>query len=365
MKDRTGSTITSKQLIFVIIGSQIGAGIFALPRTVSAQAGEDAWIAIILGAVVPALSVFLIERLGRRLPQMGFTQMAWALFGKIIGSVLIVLLVAYFLFFGSLVVRSFAEIAKLYLLPKTPLAVILLIIIIANVYIGSKGARVLGRLNEILFYFSMMLLLILVIPGGQADYTNIQPVGEAGFGSIARGAMVTIYSFAGSEVLFVLYSLVNRKEEVLKASLIAVGITMVLYLAMVVTCLLVFGVSSLQRILWPGLMLLKVSQVPVLERMEFIFLIFWMGMGARPAINTGFAAALTLSQFLKMDEQKYHIYSLLFVGLGMYILSIIPRDLLSLFKLWDYAGYGFLVVGLGYPLLFLLAALMRGGKLNA
>lgn len=365
MKDKAGSTITSKQLIFVIIGSQIGAGIFTLPRTVSAEAGEDAWIAVILGAIIPLLSVILIERLGRRLPQMSFTQMARGLFGKIVGSVLIVLFIAYVLFFESLVVRSFAEIAKLYVLPKTPLAVILLIIIMGNVYIGSKGARVLGRLNEILFYFALMLLLILVIPGGQADYTNILPVGEAGVMNIARGALVTAYSFAGTEVLLVFYSLVNRKEEVLKASLIAVSITTGLYLAMVVTCLLVFGVNSLQRILWPGLMLLKVSQVPVLERLEFVFLVFWMGMGARPAINMGFAAALTLSQFLKIDEKKYNIYSLLFVGLGMYILSTIPRDLLSVFRLWDYAGYGFLVVGLGYPLLFLMAALMRGGKLNA
>ncbi len=365
MKDKTGSTISSKQLIFVIIGSQIGAGIFALPRMVSAKSGEDAWISVILGALLPALSVFLIERLGRRMPQMGFTQMARVLFGKIAGSVLIVLFIAYVLFFESLVVRSFAEIAKLYLLPKTPLFVVLLFIIISIVYIGGKGARVLGRLNEILFYFGVMLLLILIIPGGQADYTNILPVGEAGLESIARGALTTTYSFAGSEVLLVFYSLVNRKEEVLKASLIAVSITMVLYFAMVMTCLLVFGVYSLQKILWPGLMLLKVSQVPVLERMEFVFLVFWMGMGARPAINMGFAASLTLSQLLKIDEKKYNIYSLLFIGLGMYILSIIPRDLLSVFKLWDYAGYGFLVIGLGYPLLFLITSLMRGGKLNA
>lgn len=363
MKDKTSSTITSKQLIFVIIGSQIGAGIFALPRMVSGKAGEDAWISVVLGAIIPFLSVFLIERLGRRMPQMGFTQMALGLFGKNVGSVLIILFIAYVLLFESLVVRSFAEIANLYLLPKTPLAVVLLFITISIVYIGSKGVRVLARLNEILFYFGVLLLLILIIPVGQADYTNILPVGEAGLKGIARGALTTAYSFAGTEVLLVFYSLVNKQEEVLKAGLIAVCITTLLYLAMVITCLLVFGVNNLQRILWPGLMLLKVSQVPVLERLEFIFLVFWMGMGARPAVNMGFAASLSLSQLLKIDEKKYNTYALMFIALAIYIIALLPHNLLSVFKLWDYAGYGFLIIGLGYPLLYHLAAFMRGGKM--
>ena len=45
-------TITSKQLIFVIIGAQIGMGLFSLPRLVSTEAHQDAWLAVLLGSFI-------------------------------------------------------------------------------------------------------------------------------------------------------------------------------------------------------------------------------------------------------------------------------------------------------------------------
>ncbi len=356
--------ISSKQLIFIIVGSQMGLGIFSLPRLITGKAGKDAWMAVILGAIVPFLSIYLIERLGRSMPEMVFTQMAQALFGKRIGSLLISLFIAYVIFFESIVVRIFSEVTKLYLLPQTPLAVVLFMYVLVIIYVGTKGARVIGRLNELMFYLLLVALLVLLIPLGQSDYTNLLPVGHAGLGKIVSGAIAASYYYAGTEILLVFYSLVSKKEEVLKAGCMALLITVLLYLAMVVICQLVFGVIALQKIIWPGLILLKITQVPLFERLEFIFLFFWLGTGARPALNMCFAASLSLSQLLNIDEQKYNTYSLMFIGLGLYILALIPNDALAAFKLADYAGYVFFVIGLGYPLLFHMAVFWRGGKVE-
>ncbi len=364
MKDKAGSMISSKQLIFMIVGAQVATGIFSLPRLVSAEAGEDAWIAVLMGALVPFISLYLIERLGRRMPEMGFTQMTEALFGKIIGSFLVVMFVAYIIFFESVIVRILSEVTKLFVLPKTPLAVILFMFIFTMIYIGTKGLRVIARLNELLFYLLLLNLLILLIPLGQADYTNILPVGEAGLEGIVSGALTTPYSYQGIEILLVLYTLVIKKDEVLKAGATALAITTLFYLGMVIICELVFGVTSMQRIMWPGLLLLKVSQIPVFERLEFVFLFFWMGMGARPLVNMGFAASLSLSQLFKIDEKKYLPYIMMLIGLGMYILALLPHDILVTFKWADYAGYAFFIIGLGYPLLYHMAAFLRPGKVG-
>jgi spore germination protein (amino acid permease) len=364
LKDKAGSLISSKQLIFIIVGSQIGLGIFSLPRIVSGEAGKDAWIAIILGAIVPFLSLYLIERLCKRMPEMGFTQIAQALFGKITGSLLIIVFIAYVIFFHSIVVRVFAEVTKLYLLPQTPLAVVLFMYVVVIVYVGSKGARVIGRLNELMFYVLIVILLILIIPIGQTDYTNLLPVGQAGFGKIVSGAITTAYYYAGIEILLVFYTLASKKEDVIKAGCSALLITVILYLVITIIAQLVLGVDIMQKIIWPGLILLKVVQVPVLERLEFIFLFFWLGTGARPTINMGFAASLSLSQLLKIDQQKYNTYSLMFIGLCLYIMALVPNDVLTAFKWADYAGYSFFVIGLGYPLLFHMALLLRGGKVE-
>jgi len=364
MKDKAGSTITTKQLIFIIVGSQVGIRFLYLPREVSKIASEDAWLAVFLAALAPVIIIFLIDRLSKRMPDMGFTQMSQTLFGKFLGSSLIVLFVAYVIAFESIIVRIFSEVTKLYLLPKTPLTVVLFMYVFNIVYIGSKGARVIGRLNELLFYLLLANFLVLLIPLGAADYTNLLPVGTAGWDGIARGTLAAIHFYAGIEILLVFYSLVNRKDELLKAGMIATAITTALYVSIVVICELVFGVNGMQGQMFPALILLKVVQIPVIERLEFIFLFFWLGMGARPAINMGFAASLSLTQLLKIDEKKYLPYVLMFVGLAIFIIALLPQDILSVFKLSNYAGYAFYVIGIAYPLIFYVTALARGEKVK-
>ncbi len=361
MKDKAGSMISSKQLIYIIIGAQFGLGLFSLPRVVSEAAHKDAWIAVILGAIIPIFSLFLIERLGKRMPELNFAQMTTALFGRYIGGFLVLFFIAYVIAFESIVVRIYAEVTKLYLLPKTPLTIVLAMYAFTIIYIGNKGARVLGRINEIMFYMLLVSFMVLLLPLGQSDYTNLLPIGEAGLGGITRGALNTGYYFAGTEILLVFYTLVIKKDEVIKAGLKAIGIVTALFCAMVIIGELVFGTYGLQKIIWPGLVLLKVAQLPLIERLEFVFLFVWLGTGARPAINMGFAASLSLSQLLRIDEKKYHIYSLIFVGMGIFILALLPHDVLAAFKLAEYAGYGFLLIGLGYPLLYHLVAFFRSG----
>ena len=56
--------ITSKQLIFIIIGCILGFGFLVLPREISAVAQQDAWISLIIGSFIPLVSLFLIAKLG-------------------------------------------------------------------------------------------------------------------------------------------------------------------------------------------------------------------------------------------------------------------------------------------------------------
>jgi len=362
MEDRNGSIITSKQLIFIIVGTQIGIRLLYLPREITAKSAEDAWIAMLLSVVVPIMALYLYDLLGKRMPEMGFTQISQVLFGKFIGSLLTILFIAYIVIFESLVVRIFSEVTKLYLLPQTPLNVIMFMYVFAIVYVGSKGLRVIARLNELMFYLLLLCFLILLIPVGQGDITNILPVGEAGWDKISKGAFMAAHYYAGFGIIMVLYPLINKKEEILKAGIIAISITTMIYVVIIIICELVFGVTSMQNELFPGLILLKIVQIPVIERLEFIFLIFWLGMGARPSINMGFAASLMLTQLFNLDEKKYLPYILVVIGLGIFIMGILPPNLLTVFKFAGYSIYPFYIIGLVYPLIYNFAAFVRGKK---
>lgn len=353
-------TITSKQLIFIIIGSQIAIGLFSLPRVVSSAAGQDAWLAVLLGALVPFFTLFVIERLGRRMPDAGFVGMNHMLFGRWLGSGMVFLFIIYVVFFQAVVVRLFSELTSIFLLPRTPLSVIVLLVILGAVYVIIKGSRVIARVNEILFWILLPLLFFLLAPMVNADYTNLLPVGEAGLARIAQGAFTSSYYYAGIEVLLVFYFLVGRKEEVIKAGILGLGYSTIAYLLITLACLMVWGIEIMQFINWPGLSILKTIRFEVLERPELFILAVWMGLGVRPTMNMGFSASYSLSEIIGIDRSKYFHLVVLCLALLIYIIALLPSNIISAFKWAEYAGYSFWLAGVFYPLIMLLTAIIRG-----
>lgn len=353
-------TITSKQLIFIIIGAQIGMGIFSLPRVIGAASHQDAWLAVLLGGLLPFLILIIIERLGRRMPESSFVAMNRLLFGRWLGSVMVFLFVVYIIFFESKVVRMFTEITVAFLLPRTPVPVVALVVVLTVVYVINKGARVVARLNELLFWIIFPLFFLIMFPLVNADFTNLLPVGEAGFKAIARGSLSSSTAYAGIEVLLIFYFLVRQKGEVMKAGMLGLGWTTLVYLCVTLICLLVWGSEFIQMINWPVLSVLKTIKFPVLERPEIFMLAVWMGVGVRPTMNMGFAAAFSLSEVLHVKRDKYFHLVVMSIALPMYILALLPANLIIAFKWAEYAGYTFLLAGFLYPLLMLIIAVIRG-----
>lgn len=358
-------SITSKQLIFVIIGAQIGMAVFSLPRLVSAEACQDACISVALGALVPLLQLLIIERLGRRMPDLNFFGMNKLLFGRWLGSALVVIYVAYVIFLQGTLVRVFAEITVIFLLPHTPIPVVALTVAMTIIFIVSQGARVVARLNEILFWIILPLVFLFMVPlFKNSDYTNLLPVGGAGIKAIALGIPPSFNAFSGTEVLLVFYSLVKRKDEVLKAGLLGTSYTAMIYLLVTVESLLIWGPEMIQTFIWPVITVFKSTKVWVIERPELILLTVWTSVGIRPAMTNGFAAFYALSDVLHVNREKYFHWVVMAGTLAMFTVALLPGNLLVTFKLTEIVGYVFLWTSLLHPLIMLVFSLFRGKEVK-
>ena len=76
-------TITKHQYIHIIIGSMIGTGILSLPRITAKIVGQDAWFAVILGMILPVISIILIHLLCSKYPNMDFVDFITAYCRKV------------------------------------------------------------------------------------------------------------------------------------------------------------------------------------------------------------------------------------------------------------------------------------------
>gem|GEM_PF-402224 len=349
--------ITAKQLIFIIIGAQIAVGIFSLPRLVTMEAGQDGWWVVIPAAVIAAaIPVLLIDYLGRNLPPVSFAAASQILFGQYVGIFLAILFVLYVIGFEAVVIRIYADLVKVSLLPETPLWVILLTIAIVLINICTKGIKTIGRLNEFLFYLSLVITLLILIPIiYEGDLTNILPVGEASLAQIGKGIWVASFALVGPEVLLIIYPMVTNKQGIRRAALTGISITTIIYVLVIIGCILVYGVEVMSYIVWPVVVLLKIVDIPVISRLDFLFLSMWMVLGVRPALNLGFAASYTLGQVFKINLSKHFGVMTIIVFGSMFYLALLPPNLLVALEWAEYAGILVVLISYGYPLLYILA----------
>lgn len=357
-------TIDSRQLVFIITGAQVGSAMLAIPAMLAEQTGQHAWMAVVLGCLFPLVSLFLIERLGRLQPGLNFLQMNQAILGKIGGWLGVLLFVVYAVFFEMELINSFGRLVSVFMLPSTPEWAALLLTMICLVYAGSKGGQVVGRINETLFFGLVISMMIIIIPVFYVnDYTNLLPLGEINYADLGRAVLITLYAYAGTEVLLVFYSYVSDPENIKKAALTATGLTLASYLFIVAACLLVFGPDKITDQIWPGVTILKVAQLSVVERLEFPFLAIWVGIVLRRGINLSFTAALSLAQLF--GNENRHGLAMLGLGVLIYAASLIPSNIAVNVRLWNYASAAYVIMGILYPLFLLGMARVRKGALKS
>ncbi|GAB6157258.1 GerAB/ArcD/ProY family transporter [Desulfotomaculum varum] len=349
--------ITSKQLIFTIISALIGVGILTLTSSLVREARQDAWISLIIGALIPLLGLFTINLICSKFPHLTFAEYAEKIIGKWPGKLLSLIFVLYTLAFAGLIIRIFVDILKIYFFPLTPVWALGGLIIFVTAYLASQSAQVVVRVNELMFYESLMLLAFILGAIPQIEITFFQPVGDAGWQQIIKGAYKTVFAFLGLEILLVFYPLVQRKNEVIKAGLLAIGIVSGIYLLVIITVIGVFGpdVSNLIRF---GLMvLIKTYQTPVVERGEFFFIIFWVFVSFRPAANMLFAGRYSLEKILGVKAPA--ITTIVLYPVILFV-CLLPRNFEQAMNYSTYLSFVGLAYMLGVPLLLLIIALLRG-----
>lgn len=106
------------------------------------------------------ICLFLIyHRLSLFYPDLPLTECAKKILGPVVGRVIALLYVVYFLFNGSFVIRDFASMAVSFVFVQTPFLVIIALMLVTVMYVIGKGIEVLSRTAELflLCYFLFLL----------------------------------------------------------------------------------------------------------------------------------------------------------------------------------------------------------------
>ena len=357
---KNNDRISPYQLAMILIMTIIGVSVFNIVHVVAKFGGNNGWIIIAILGIAHIFVALLLVSLNCRFPGKTFPEYIQEIIGVIPGKLLVLIICGYVTFNLSYEVREFTEVAKMFLLPRTPTEVIMFALILVCVYVVRGGVESVARLVEITFPILFIPFFLLMIPGfPNLELTNLLPIGSeigAGFSKMIPHAP---HAFRGMEYILFYIGFMEKPQKAYKP--VAWGLIFItgFYTLVSIIGLSAFGVKSATKAIWPLLQYIRNISVPGLfiERLDGIVLSLWVITVFTTIITGFFIVTYSLSKILNTKEQKQYALPWMIV---IYYLALQPASLAELYKWGDwvfkYVSSIFMYI---VPIVALLIALIR------
>ncbi|BAR87703.1 spore germination protein (plasmid) [Bacillus thuringiensis serovar tolworthi] len=349
-----GNTISLSQFIFIIHGAQVGTGILFLPRTLAEKSGTDGWLVLPLCYLFSTVASIAWIQIARRYSQ----QLLNNKMGGIIKKTIVIIYIVYFSFYAWVVILNGMLYIKGNLLPKTPDYFIIILFLIPTYLVVSEKIYVLGRYSEIVFYLTIWIVLLFLIPLKEGIILNMLPIFKNGIDGILNAFPQAIFPFTGFEIVFCIYPYLMRKQDAIKGIVIANSITLVFYIFMTLSCFIFFSPDEITSYNQPVLSILKIIEVSFLERFDLIIITLYLFVVFTAWIPYIYAGLLCIGNLTNQENNNIHI-CIFFLCIILSVFFIHPswsqaknwQDLIS------HVGIGTAYI---FPIFMLLVIKLRG-----
>lgn len=357
---KNNDMISPYQLAMIVIMTVIGVGVFNLVHVVAKYGGNDGWFIIGVLGLVHVLLGLLLVRLGNKFPGKTFPDYIQEIIGVIPGKILVFVIAFYIMCNLAYEVREFTEVAKMFLLPRTPTEVIIFALVAVCVYVVRGGVESVARIAEITFpalFIPFFLVLIPGLPG--LDLSNLLPFGKEMGNGFVRMTPNMPFAFRGMEYILFYIGFMKKPEKAYKSVTWAVLFVTFFYTLVSVICLSAFGAKSATKAIWPLLVYIRNINIPGLfiERLDGIILSIWVITVFTTVITGFYIVTYSISKILNTEEQKQYALPLLIV---IYYLALQPSGLAQLYE-WGSWGFKYVSTIFIYaiPVLVLIIASLR------
>lgn len=293
------------QLAMLLIPGIASTAILGLPATTAAFALQDAWLAPIAAFPASALVIWIASRLALRFPGETFAQYAPKVIGKVPGKIATLLLFWYFFHLSAAISREFGDFLVATTLPRTPVSLILGITAVVTGLAVRSGPEILGRIGELFTPIAIvMILIVIAMAYSHLDIGMLQPVLENGLRPVLVSGFLT-QAFLGQIVLLVvLLPSVTKIKEGVAASYWALG-----FMCLSLTLVSVVAISSFgpvtPRFTWPFFKVARMASIgPVLARIDPLVIGFWIGGSSLKYAVHLYAAVICFAQGLGLSEWR-------------------------------------------------------------
>ncbi|EQB4340968.1 GerAB/ArcD/ProY family transporter [Clostridium botulinum] len=296
--------LTEMQFTLILIGSMMGVGILSLPNDVIKISKQDGWISVLLGSVYPLYIVFIANYLGKNYPKENMLVLSKKFFGKILGTILNLIFILHFIIISTKVASDVSNVLHIYVvqfLDKWSMLIVMYCIIAYAIYGGTKTV---GKLNEIIFFSTIIIFFIPLVAIKDGNIINLKPFLGSGVLNIIKGVKETVFSYTQIEMILLIYPFLKNSNKIKKCGLKSIIFITLVYFLFTITDILYLGISASLQFIWPIVTITEAIMIPVINSFRYIFMSLWCLTMFKTICNGYFIAVHELSQLTKKIDKR-------------------------------------------------------------
>ena len=270
--------ISGRQAFRILTYDLLGAGSLLVPGILANRAGCDGIFSIGLAVVFALFYVKVLSGVLADKKQDTFGTYLERRLGKVAGKTVSILYVVYFILLAGYVAYHFTNIISKYLLREESFLLILFILVLLAAYGLSGGLEGRARAYEILFWFVMaplFLMLLSALDEISVDYWT--PVVTAAPLSVLGGAWEVFCWLSLVFLLLFLGGSVKKQQILVRAGRWAVLFAGILYAVLYLILLGIFGKNTLSVMEYPAVTMMSTIKITggFLKRTDAFMLAIW------------------------------------------------------------------------------------------
>lgn len=265
----------------VSIAVTVATALLYTPYLAAAIAGQDAWISVILAAILALIPAFATGALMERFPNQSINEMLVRLLGNPLGKLVGLAYAAFFLFSAALAMWRLEVFVARFLLLDTPVLAIRLLFMLAVGYAAISGPVSLIRTSSYIVAAGfVVIILVFILPLRRMEFFYLTPFFEHGAGGMIEAAiMLTGWLCQIPLVVMIYHQYVQGKDRMgtgLKAILAVILSALAMGLG-ILGPLAAFGPKQTASMFYPVIELARIASLGnFLEHIEVALVTAWI-----------------------------------------------------------------------------------------
>ena len=252
---RSSALLTLRGAVFLGIGAMVGAGIFALLGEAGAIAGSAVWISFLAAGLVSLALGYAMAKMGTHYPSSGglITYLIQGFGnGRLVGVAAWLGYLTAIVVVGAMVAVSFGEYASAMVVGDNNAVgwtkFFASALVLVTTFLCIIGPRTIDRAQSVIVIALLAVFAIFVLVTlTNLDTELLAPSGYPSASSIVSSIALTFFAYLGFAVIsFTGGDLENPRRNMPRAMYLALGVTMLLYVAI---ALGVFGTLTVAQVI--------------------------------------------------------------------------------------------------------------------